>query len=72
MANCFLNAVVFEKIPNFFVENDSKSPYIVIIGPWGRCYDHNFLRFLAIFCKKLAFFSKTNVMIKILYNLALF
>jgi hypothetical protein len=34
----------------------------------GRCYDHNFLRF----GKKLAFFSKTNVMIKILHNLALF
>jgi hypothetical protein len=36
---------------------------------WGRCYDHNFLRFSA---KKLAFFSKTNVMIKVLHNLALF
>jgi hypothetical protein len=36
---------------------------------WGRCYDHNFLRFSA---KKLAFFSKTNAMIKILHNLALF
>jgi hypothetical protein len=33
---------------------------------WGQCYDHNFLRFSPIFCKKLAFFSKTNVMIKIL------
>jgi hypothetical protein len=32
----------------------------------GRCYDHNFLRFLPIFGeKKLAFFSKTNVMITI-------
>jgi hypothetical protein len=39
---------------------------------WGRCYDHNFLRFLPIFAKKLAFFSKTNVMIKFLHNLALF
>jgi hypothetical protein len=38
----------------------------------GRCYDHNFLRFSTIFGKKLAFFSKTNVMIKILHNLALF
>jgi hypothetical protein len=35
-------------------------------------YDHNFLRFLTIFGEKLAFFSKTNVMIKILHNLALF
>jgi hypothetical protein len=33
------------------------------------CYDHNFLQFSA---KKLAFFSKTNVMIKFLHNLALF
>jgi hypothetical protein len=32
---------------------------------WGRCYDHNFLRFLTIFGGKMAFFSKTNVMIKI-------
>jgi hypothetical protein len=38
----------------------------------GRCYDHNFRRFLTIFGKKLAFFLKTNVMIKILHNLALF
>jgi hypothetical protein len=29
---------------------------------WGRCYDHNFLRFLPIF-------SKTNAMIKFLHNL---
>jgi hypothetical protein len=38
----------------------------------GRCYDHNFLRFLTIFGEKMAFFSKTNVLIKILHNLALF
>jgi hypothetical protein len=38
----------------------------------GRCYDHNFLRFLPILGEKMAFFSKTNVMIKILHNLALF
>jgi hypothetical protein len=38
----------------------------------GRCYDHNFLRFFSIFGEKLAFFSKINVMIKILHNLALF
>jgi hypothetical protein len=41
----------------------------------GRCYNHNFRRFSTIFDnfrrKKLAFFSKTNVMIKILHNLAL-
>jgi hypothetical protein len=39
---------------------------------WGRCYDHNFLRFLTIFGEKVAFFSKTNVMINILHKLALF
>jgi hypothetical protein len=38
----------------------------------GRCYDHNFLRVLAIFGKMLAFFSKTNVVIKFVNNLALF
>jgi hypothetical protein len=38
----------------------------------GRCYDHNFLRFLTIFGEKMAFLSQTNVMIKILHNLALF
>jgi hypothetical protein len=39
----------------------------------GRCYDHNFLRFSPIFGKKnLRFSQKTNVMIKILPNLALF
>jgi hypothetical protein len=39
---------------------------------WGRFYDHNFLRFSTIFGEKIAFFSKTNVVIKILHNLALF
>jgi hypothetical protein len=29
-------------------------------GNRGRCYDHNFWRFLPIFGEKLAFFSKTN------------
>jgi hypothetical protein len=38
----------------------------------GRCYDHNFLRFLTIFGEKNGVFSKTNVMIKLLHNLALF
>jgi hypothetical protein len=39
----------------------------------GRCYDHNFrCDFWRFSAKKLAFFSKTNVMIKILHNLALF
>jgi hypothetical protein len=38
----------------------------------GRCYDHIFSRFSTIFCGKMAFFSKTNCMIKILHNLALF
>jgi hypothetical protein len=35
----------------------------------GRCYDHNFLRFLPIFCEKIGVFSKTNVMINFLHNL---
>jgi hypothetical protein len=46
--------------------------YMTHASTWGRCYDHNFLRFSTIFGKKMAFFSKTNVMIKILHNLALF
>jgi hypothetical protein len=32
--------------------------------------DHHFLRFLPIFGEKMAFFSKTNVMITILHILA--
>jgi hypothetical protein len=39
---------------------------------WGRCYDHNFLRFCQFSAKIMAFFSKTNVMINFLNNLALF
>jgi hypothetical protein len=38
----------------------------------GRCYDHNSKQFLPILAEKIAFFSKTNVMITILHNLALF
>jgi hypothetical protein len=34
--------------------------------PRGRCYDHNFLRFSSIFGEK------TNVMIQVLHNLAVF
>jgi hypothetical protein len=37
---------------------------------WGRCYDHNFLRFAPIFGRKRAFFLKNNVMIQILEKLA--
>jgi hypothetical protein len=32
---------------------------------WGRCYDHNFCDFCLFLAKKLAFFSKTNVIITI-------
>jgi hypothetical protein len=39
---------------------------------WVRCYDHNFLLFVPIFGGNLAFFSKTNVMITFLHNLAFF
>jgi hypothetical protein len=35
-------------------------------------FDHNFLRFSAIFGKKLAFFSKTDQIIKFLHILDLF
>jgi hypothetical protein len=42
------------------------------VGIWGRCYDHNFLRFLTVFGEKNGVFLKNNVMIKILQNLALF
>jgi hypothetical protein len=38
---------------------------------WGRCYDHNFLRFLTIFGEKIGVFLKNNVMIQILQILAL-
>jgi hypothetical protein len=40
---------------------------------WGRCYGHNFRRLLTIFReKKMAFFSKSNDVIKFLNYLALF
>jgi hypothetical protein len=40
---------------------------------WDRCYDQNFQRFFDNFRgKKMAFWQKTNVTIKILHNLALF
>jgi hypothetical protein len=34
----------------------------MLIKAWGRCYDHNFLRFLLLFGEKMAFFSKNNAM----------
>jgi hypothetical protein len=62
------DAQQWEKVRNpVLVEFSTKQ------GDQGRCYDHNFLRFSPIFGgKKLPFSSKTNVMIKILHNLALF
>jgi hypothetical protein len=44
------------------------------LSKWGRCYDHNFLRFSPIFGEKRSCFScsKSNVMIKFYHNLALF
>jgi hypothetical protein len=56
-SNILYQKIIVMIIANFLIEN------------WGRCYDHNFLRFSV---KKMAFFSKTKVMIKILHNLALF
>jgi hypothetical protein len=37
--------------------------YFLVDSTKGRCYDHNFRRFLLIFGEITAFFSKTNVMI---------
>jgi hypothetical protein len=62
----WLRTTFFPKYAFWFVIN-----YICMIVTRGRCYDHNFLRFLPIFGEKMAFFSKTNGMIKILHNLAL-
>jgi hypothetical protein len=36
----------------------------------GRCYDHDFHRFVPIFGEKNGVFSKTNVMIEFLQKLA--
>jgi hypothetical protein len=41
----------------FFGENLLKNHDI---GPRGRCYDHNFLRFLPIFCEKIGVFRKNQ------------
>jgi hypothetical protein len=38
----------------------------------GRCYDHNFLRFLPIFSEIFGSLLKTNVMIKFFNSFALF
>jgi hypothetical protein len=53
------------------LRTDLRRPSTTGTSSWGRCCDHNFLRFLPIFGeKKLAFFSKNNVMIKFLQKLA--
>jgi hypothetical protein len=44
-------------------QNYTMTQWAKIRPIWGRCYDRNFLRFLQFSAKKLAFFSKTNVMI---------
>jgi hypothetical protein len=56
----------------FWRENISNPPENPIRVTRGRCYGHDFLRFSTIFGEKLAFFSKTNVMIESLHNLPLF
>jgi hypothetical protein len=61
---------VFAKAIRFKVSLPIHPLTCTIVLPRGRCYDHNFQRFLPIFGKKLAFFSKTNVMIKFLQKLA--
>jgi hypothetical protein len=37
----------------------------ILTNTGGRCYDHNFLRFVPFFGDKMTFFSKTNVTITI-------
>jgi hypothetical protein len=39
---------------------------------WGRCYDHNFLRFSPIFGEKIGDLLNTKAMINFFQNLALF
>jgi hypothetical protein len=41
-----------------------------IVQTRDRCFDPNFLRFSTIFGEKIAFFSKTDVMINVLQKLA--
>jgi hypothetical protein len=38
---------------------------------WGRCYDHNFLRFLPIFGEKIGVFLKKQCYDQFFHNLAL-
>jgi hypothetical protein len=66
-AKCRLFTVA--KSRKSFAQSKTVKPALPI---WGRCYDHNFLRFSTIFGENLAFFSKTYVMIKILHNFTLF
>jgi hypothetical protein len=56
-----LNKIIRNISANCFGKNISSNHNI---GPCGLCYDHNFVRFLPILCEKMAFLSKTNVMIK--------
>jgi hypothetical protein len=73
-------AIVWEKTPIFrqlfwriyFKKFKTSVPDWTNFCLLGRCYDHNFLRFLTNFrWKKLAFFSKTNVLITFLQKLAI-
>jgi hypothetical protein len=48
----FLTVAILEELYNSVSESSSRSV------TWGRCYDHNFLRFSTILGGKLAFFSK--------------
>jgi hypothetical protein len=69
-SNFFQNLALFwVKNANFFVKFFGEN--IQKIGPWGRCYDHNFLRIWTIFGEKLAFFSKTNVLINFFQKFSL-
>jgi hypothetical protein len=57
------------KLHIFLITNICKPFFVNFgkIGTRGRCYDHNFLRFLPIFGEKIGVFSKTNFLL----NLAL-
>jgi hypothetical protein len=39
-------------------QKETFAPWAKIRPIWGQCYDHNFLRFLTIFCEKIGIFLK--------------
>jgi hypothetical protein len=58
--------------PRFEMMVESFAGILRVKLTWGRCYDHNFMRFLTTFGEKIRVFLKNNAMIKFSKKLAAF